>query len=135
MKYLFTCLSGLIFGFGLTLSGMLNPYKVYSFLDISRNWDPSLAFVMIGGILITIFGFRLTFKRPKPLHEENFYLPIYKNIDFKLIGGSAIFGIGWGIGGLCPGPSIAILSSNFFPSIIFTISMLIGLFLGKKLIN
>ena len=135
MRYLFTCLSGLIFGFGLTLSGMLNPYKVYSFLDISRNWDPSLAFVMIGGILITIFGFRLTFKRPKPLHEENFYLPIYKNIDFKLIGGSAIFGIGWGIGGLCPGPSIAILSSNFFPSIIFTISMLIGLFLGKKLIN
>ena len=135
MRYLFTCLSGLIFGFGLTLSGMLNPYKVYSFLDISRNWDPSLAFVMIGGILITIFGFRLTFKRPKPIHEENFYLPIYKNIDFKLIGGSAIFGIGWGIGGLCPGPSIAILSSNFFPSFIFTISMLIGLFLGKKLIN
>ena len=135
MRYLFTCLSGLIFGFGLTLSGMLNPYKVHSFLDISRNWDPSLAFVMIGGILITIFGFRLTFKRPKPLHEENFYLPIYKNIDFKLIGGSAIFGIGWGIGGLCPGPSIAILSSNFFPSFIFTISMLIGLFLGKKLIN
>ena len=135
MRYLFTCLSGLIFGFGLTLSGMLNPYKVHSFLDISRNWDPSLAFVMIGGILITIFGFRLTFKRPKPIHEENFYLPIYKNIDFKLIGGSAIFGIGWGIGGLCPGPSIAVLSSNFFPSIIFTISMLIGLFLGKKLIN
>jgi len=135
MRYLFTCLSGLIFGFGLTLSGMLNPYKVHAFLDISRNWDPSLAFVMIGGILITIFGFRLTFKRPKPIHEENFYLPIYKNIDFKLIGGSAIFGIGWGIGGLCPGPSIAILSSNFFPSIIFTISMLIGLFLGKKLIN
>ena len=135
MRYLFTCLSGLIFGFGLTLSGMLNPYKVYSFLDISRNWDPSLAFVMIGGILITIFGFSLTLKRPKPIHEENFYLPIYKNIDFKLIGGSAIFGIGWGVGGLCPGPSIAILSSNFFPSIIFTISMLIGLFLGKKLIN
>ena len=135
MRYLFTCLSGLIFGFGLTLSGMLNPYKVHSFLDISRNWDPSLAFVMIGGILITIFGFRLTFKRSKPIHEENFYLPIYKNIDFKLIGGSAIFGIGWGIGGLCPGPSIAILSSNFFPSFIFTISMLIGLFLGKKLIN
>ena len=135
MRYLFTCLSGLIFGFGLTLSGMLNPYKVHSFLDISRNWDPSLAFVMIGGILITIFGFRLTFKRPKPIHEENFYLPIYKKIDFKLIGGSTIFGIGWGIGGLCPGPSIAILSSNFFPSIIFTISMLIGLLLGKKLIN
>ena len=135
MRYLFTCLSGLIFGFGLTLSGMLNPYKVHSFLDISRNWDPSLAFVMIGGILITVFGYRLTFKRPKPIHEENFYLPIYKNIDFKLIGGSAIFGIGWGIGGLCPGPSIAILSSNFFPSIIFTISMLLGLFLGKKLIN
>ena len=135
MRCLFTCLSGLIFGFGLTLSGMLNPYKVYSFLDISRNWDPSLAFVMIGGILITVFGYRLTFKRPKPIFEEKFYLPIYKSIDLKLIGGSTLFGIGWGIGGLCPGPSIAILSSNFFPSIIFTISMLLGLFLGKKLIN
>ena len=135
MRYLFTCLSGLIFGFGLTLSGMLNPYKVHSFLDISRNWDPSLAFVMIGGILITVFGYRLTFKRPKPIFEEKFYLPIYKSIDLKLIVGSTLFGIGWGIGGLCPGPSIAILSSNFFPSIIFTISMLLGLFLGKKLIN
>ena len=135
MRYLFTCLSGLIFGFGLTLSGMLNPYKVHSFLDISRNWDPSLAFVMIGGILITVFGYRLAFKMPKPIYEDNFYLPIYKSIDFKLIGGSILFGIGWGIGGLCPGPSIAILSSHFFPSIIFTISMLLGLFLGKKLIN
>ena len=135
MRYLFTCLSGLIFGFGLTLSGMLNPYKVHSFLDISRNWDPSLAFVMIGGILITVFGYRVTFKRSKPIFEEKFYLPIYKKVDLKLIGGSTFFGIGWGIGGLCPGPSIAILSSNFFPSIIFTISMLFGLFLGKKLIN
>ena len=135
MRYLFTCLSGLIFGFGLTLSGMLNPYKVHSFLDISRNWDPSLAFVMIGGILITVFGYRVVFKRPKPIFEEKFYLPTYKIINLKLIGGSTLFGIGWGIGGLCPGPSIAILSSNFFPSIIFTISMLFGLFLGKKLIN
>ena len=135
MRYFITCLSGLVFGFGLTLSGMLNPYKVHSFLDITRNWDPSLAFVMIGGILITVFGYRATFKRSKPIFEEKFYLPIYKKVDLKLIGGSTIFGIGWGIGGLCPGPSIAILSSNFFPSIIFTISMLFGLFLGKKLIN
>jgi len=135
MRYFITCLSGLVFGFGLTLSGMLNPYKVHSFLDISRNWDPSLAFVMIGGILITVFGYRVTFKRSKPIFEEKFYLPIYKKVDLKLIGGSTFFGIGWGIGGLCPGPSIAILSSNFFPSIIFTISMLFGLFLGKKLIN
>ena len=135
MRYFITCLSGLVFGFGLTLSGMLNPYKVHSFLDITRNWDPSLAFVMIGGILITVFGYRVTFKRSKPIFEEKFYLPIYKKVDLKLIGGSTFFGIGWGIGGLCPGPSIAILSSNFFPSIIFTISMLFGLFLGKKLIN
>ena len=135
MRYFITCLSGLVFGFGLTLSGMLNPYKVHSFLDITRDWDPSLAFVMIGGILITLFGYRVTFKRPKPIFEEKFYLPIYKKVDLKLIGGSTFFGIGWGIGGLCPGPSIAILSSNFFPSIIFTISMLFGLFLGKKLIN
>ena len=90
---------------------------------------------MIGGILIIVFGYRVTFKRSKPIFEERFYLPIYKKVDLKLIVGSTFFGIGWGIGGLCPGPSIAMLSSNFFPSIIFTISMLFGLFLGKKLIN
>ena len=135
MRYLFTCLSGLIFGFGLTLSGMLNPYKVHSFLDISRNWDPSLAFVMIGGILTTSLGYYFILKSPSPLYDSNFHIPIIYHIDVKLIGGSVLFGIGWGLGGLCPGPAVAILSYSFFPAIIFMIAMLIGLFIGKRFIN
>ena len=134
IKLIIIGFSGVLFGFGLTLSGMLDPLKVQSFLDISRNWDPSLIFVMGGGIIVTLIGYSLVLRRPEPIFDTNFYIPILKQIDKNLIGGSALFGIGWGLGGLCPGPALAILSADFFPSILFFISMAIGLYIGKKFI-
>ena len=135
MKLILLFLSGSLFGFGLTLSGMLDPSKVQAFLDITRNWDPSLAFVMFGGILTTSIGYYFILKSPSPLYDSNFHIPIIYHIDVKLIGGSVLFGIGWGLGGLCPGPAVAILSYSFSPAIIFIIAMLIGLFIGKRFIN
>ena len=131
MKLILTCFSGILFGFGLTLSGMLDPSKVQAFLDVTRNWDPSLMFVMIGGIVVTILGYMMILKRNSPLFDKNFHIPVHNHIDKNLIGGSALFGIGWGLGGLCPGPALAILSYNFIPAIIFMSAMLIGLFLGR----
>ena len=135
MKLILLFLSGSLFGFGLTLSGMLDPSKVQAFLNITQNWDPSLAFVMIGGILTTSIGYYFILKSPSPLYDSNFHIPIIYHIDVKLIVGSALFGIGWGLGGLCPGPAVAILSYSFFPAIIFMIAMFIGLFIGKRFIN
>ena len=133
MKNFAVGIAGILFGFGLTLSGMLNPSKVQSFLNIFGIWDPSLAFVMVGGIIVALIGYNLVFKMEKPIFSEEFDVPTLKRIDLKLIGGSALFGVGWGIGGLCPGPSIAILSTNFYPAIIFTVSMCVGLYLGRWL--
>ena len=127
-----TCFSGILFGFGLALSGMLDPSKVQAFLDITRNWDPSLMFVMVGGIIITFIGYYFILKRQSPLFSDIFHIPVHKHIDKNLIGGSALFGIGWGLGGLCPGPALAILSYNFIPGLIFMSAMLIGLFIGRK---
>ena len=133
MKNFAVGIAGILFGFGLTLSGMLNPSKVQSFLNIFGIWDPSLAFVMVGGIIMALIGYNLVFKMEKPIFSEEFDVPTLNHIDLKLIGGSALFGVGWGIGGLCPGPRIAILSTNFYPAIIFTFSMCIGLYLGRWL--
>ena len=135
MKLILLFLSGSLFGFGLTLSGMLDPSKVQAFLNITQNWDPSLAFVMFGGILTTSIGYYFILKSPSPLYGSNFHIPFIYHIDIKLIGGSVLFGTGWGLGGLCPGPAVAILSYSFFPAIIFMIAMLIGLFIGKRFTN
>ena len=133
MKNLAVGIAGILFGFGLTLSGMLNPSKVQSFLNIFGIWDPSLAFVMVGGIIVALIGYNLVFKMEQPIFSEEFDIPTLNHIDLKLTGGSALFGVGWGIGGLCPGPSIAILSTNFYPAIIFTVSMCVGIYLGRWL--
>ena len=90
---------------------------------------------MVGGILVTIAGYWFVFNREKPIYGNQFSLPEKKNLDMSLITGSAIFGVGWGIGGLCPGPSISILPIYFFPAIVFTLSMMLGLFIGLKLSN
>ena len=131
MKNFGVGIAGILFGFGLTLSGMLNPSKVQSFLNIFGIWDPSLAFVMVGGIIVALIGYNLVFKMEKPIFSEEFYIPALNHIDLKLIGGSSLFGVGWGIGGLCPGPSIAVLSTSFYPAIIFTVSMCVGVYLGR----
>jgi uncharacterized protein len=97
---------GLLFGLGLCLSGMIYPAKVLGFLDLAGAWDPSLAFVMGGAVAVAFVGFRVAARRPKALSGEPFHLPVAKSIDAPLVGGSLLFGVGWGLVGLCPGPAI-----------------------------
>lgn len=131
-------ISGILFGIGLTLSQMTNPNKVLNFLDIAGNWDPSLAFVMLGALSVTLIFFRKILKRHTPLFDNNFYLSSKTDIDKPLIIGAAIFGIGWGISGYCPGPSIAGLGLSNFEAIIMVGSIYVGfivyqLFAGFKI--
>ena len=134
MRNLVTVFTGLIFGIGLIMSGMTNPAKVQNFLDLFGTWDPSLALVMGGAILITMPGFWLAKKRQTPFFEDSFLIPQKTNLDFYLLTGSAIFGIGWGLGGFCPGPVIVSISNGSTGTILFVITMLIGMVLAKLLI-
>ena len=132
MRFIFASISGLIFGFGLALAGMLNPSKVQGFLNIFGVWDPSLAFVMGGGVIVNAIGYYFVLKRDKPLFAEKFAIPTTKNIDKNLLIGSAIFGIGWGLAGLCPGPVISNVLLQPEDALIFLIIMIFGLFLGRR---
>mgnify|MGYP001361434531 CR=1 FL=1 len=134
MRNLVTVFTGLIFGIGLIMSGMTNPAKVQNFLDLFGSWDPSLALVMGGAILITMPGFWLVQKRQTPLFEDLFLIPKKINLDFNLLTGSAIFGIGWGLGGFCPGPVVVSISIGSAGTLLFVITMLIGMVLAKLLI-
>jgi len=127
-------LSGLLFGMGLTFSQMVNPEKVLGFLDISRNWDPSLALVMFAALLVSVAGYRVKKGMKKPLLTEEFMVPASKTVDTPLIIGGTLFGIGWGLVGLCPGPAIASLAYGSPQLYWFVSFMLVGLMLGK-LIN
>lgn len=132
MKISISCLlAGVLFGCGLTVSQMINPAKVISFLDISGNWDPSLAFVMGAALTITFIGYRTVLKRKIPLLVDKFQLPSRSDADTKLIFGASIFGIGWGIAGLCPGPAIASISFGGNNSIIFVVTMTITIFIYR----
>lgn len=131
-RLLSAVLIGAIFGVGLALAGMLNPVKVQGFLDITGNWDPSLAFVMVGGIGVTFIGFPLVLKQERPRFADMFHLPDAKHIDRRLVIGSALFGIGWGLGGLCPGPALAALSFLSGDILLFVVMMLVGLAIGKR---
>lgn len=103
-------ISGGLFGAGLVISQMTDPMKVVSFLDVFGNWDPSLAFVMGGALLVTLLGYRLVLGKEKPVFDGKFHLPTSKDIDGRLVGGALFFGVGWGLSGLCPGPALAISS-------------------------
>lgn len=118
--------SGFVFGTGLWVSGMANPKKVLGFLDITGRWDASLLLVMAGAVAITLIGFRLVLQNEKPVLADKFELPQTKDIDFPLVAGSAIFGIGWGIAGYCPGPAITALSTLSTESIVFVAAMIAG---------
>ncbi len=124
-------LAGLLFGAGLALSGMINPAKVVAFLDIAGAWDPSLAFVMIGAVAITAAGYQLSFLRTRPLFDAGFTLPTREDIDARAVGGAAIFGIGWGIGGYCPGPALAGLGFAATETVAFVAAMVVGMILAR----
>ena len=135
MRGLFGFLSGLVFGLGLVISGMANPAKVINFLDLAGSWDPSLAFVMGGATLTAFIGYRLAWRQPKPVLTEKFEIPSSTAIDRPLIAGAAIFGIGWGIGGFCPGPALTSLPLLAPGTLAFVPAMLLGLWLGSRARN
>ncbi|SDH03621.1 YeeE/YedE family protein [Pelagibacterium luteolum] len=120
-------LTGLVFGTGIALSGMINPAKVLNFFDIAGTWDPSLAFVMGGALIVTAIGYRFVLKSPRPLFDRQFHLPTRKDIDMPLLAGSAVFGIGWGIAGFCPGGSIPALGIMQTDAAIFVAAMIAGI--------
>ncbi|MBU2712681.1 YeeE/YedE family protein [Zooshikella harenae] len=119
---------GILFGIGLSVAQMVNPQKVLNFLDISGDWDPSLALVMVGALFVYALGYLLWVKpNNKPLLEEHFFLPTKKTIDKSLVVGSIIFGIGWGLSGICPGPALANLSGGDLKIVAFIGAMLVGM--------
>ena len=124
--------AGFIFGVGLALSKMIDPNKVLNFLDVTGNWDPSLALVMGGALLVTSVTFKFILKRNQPIFGDRFRLPTRTDIDLKLIMGAMLFGVGWGMAGFCPGPAIASLGLALFDPAIFIISMIVGFWVQQR---
>ena len=135
MNRVISLISGIIFGVGLTVSQMINPAKVLGFLNISDDWDPSLAFVMIGALIVSSPFFHLFKNNKKPVFADNFSYSNNKKLNKKLIIGSSLFGAGWGLAGLCPGPAIASLTLLNTSSVIFVITMFVGFYLSDMYIR
>jgi uncharacterized membrane protein YedE/YeeE len=136
MKLILTYLIGLIFGLGIMISGMGNPAKVLNFFDVAGTWDPSLALVMAGALAVTFVGYRLVLSRPGaprsgPLFDQGFHLPTSRVIDLKLLGGAALFGIGWGIAGFCPGAALPALGTGTPDVLVFFTALAAGMLIGK----
>ncbi|MDB4224675.1 YeeE/YedE family protein [Granulosicoccus sp.] len=131
MKLLSAFCIGLLFSFGLIISGMINPAKVLGFLDVFGAWDASLAFVMGGAVLVTSIGYRLLGNQVKPLFASEFTRPTRTDIDTKILAGPALFGIGWGLVGLCPGPAFAAVSSSPKTVLAFFVAMMLGMYLAR----
>ncbi|MBB6470488.1 hypothetical protein HNQ96_006387 [Aminobacter lissarensis] len=124
---------GLLFGVGLIVSGMSDPTKVLNFLDLFGNWDPSLAFVMGGAVIAAFFGYRLVLKRENPVAAASFQLPASKAIDSRVLIGPAIFGVGWGLGGFCPGPALTAAMLGSAGTYAFLPMMFVGMWLARTL--
>ena len=133
MRLLSTYLIGLIFGVGISISGMANPAKVLNFFDFAGTWDPSLALVMGGAVVVTFVGYRLVLARSGPIFGEGFVLPTSRTIDLRLVGGSAVFGVGWGIAGFCPGGALPALGTGRWEVLLFVAAMVAGIWLAKYL--
>ena len=129
MKNLVALLCGALFGIGLAVSGMMNPAKVIGFLDFAGDWDPTLALVMGGALLVTGPAFYVILRRPRPVLARNFDLPTKTSVDGRLLSGAAVFGVGWGLSGFCPGPAVAALSTGLLPVFAFVAAMAAGMFL------
>lgn len=124
-------LSALIFASGLAISGMTNPNNVIGFLDLTGIWKPALMFVMVGAIFVYSIANYFILKRSRPIFETEFHIPTLRVIDAKLVMGSAVFGIGWGLGGFCPGPAITSVGAGSHDAVIFGAFMLIGMWFQK----
>lgn len=137
MRKLTSFAAGLLFGLGLLLSGMANPAKVIGFLDVAGAWDPSLALalalVMVGAIATALVPFTWAKRRERSLLDAPMQLPSKRDLDGRLIGGSLVFGIGWGVAGICPGPAIAVLLSGHWQVVLFVLAMLGGMLLFSAL--
>jgi uncharacterized membrane protein YedE/YeeE len=133
MSFLVNLALGLLFGAGLVVSGMSDPAKVLNFLDLFGTWDPSLAFVMGGAVLVAFFGYRLVFARGRPIARDAFSLPTRTDIDARVVVGPAIFGIGWGLGGFCPGPALTALGLGATGTLAFLPAMFLGMWAARLL--
>ena len=131
MRIAITFLSGLVFGFGLIVSGLVDPAKVLGFLDILGHWNPSLAFTMGAAVLTTAIGYRMAFRRAGPILGGTFMVPTLSDIDARLVGGAALFGVGWGLVGFCPGPAVAALATGSRSAFVFVLAMLSGMLLAR----
>lgn len=133
MRRLTALLAGLIFGFGLLLAGMANPAKVLAFLDVTGTWDPSLALVMAGAIVVAAIPLNWARKRTHSLLGAPIQLPSKRALDARLVGGSLLFGVGWGLAGLCPGPAVVLLATGRWQVLLFVTAMLIGMWVFAQL--
>lgn len=135
MKHVITYLIGLIFGIGISISGMASPAKVLNFFDVFGTWDPSLALVMGGALIVAAIGYRIVFRRPAPVFEPVFNVPNNRVIDKKLIGGSVVFGIGWGIAGFCPGGALPALGTGRYEVIVFFAALVAGILIARAMMR
>jgi uncharacterized membrane protein YedE/YeeE len=133
VKPLAGLLSGLIFGFGLALSGMTDSNRVLGFLDIFGAWEPALLLVMGSAVAVTLIGFYFVLRQAKPVFAPSFYLPTLSRIDARLLSGAALFGIGWGIYGYCPGPAITALAYAKQDTVLFVGAMIAGMWLASRI--
>ena len=128
-------IAGLLFGLGLAVSGMTDPARVLGFLDIAGAWDPTLMFVLGAAVGTTFVGYRLVFARGTPLFSAKFQLPTKQELDAKLLGGAALFGVGWGLSGYCPGPAIASIGGLTLPLLALLAAMVLGWFIAQRIVR
>ncbi len=124
---------GLVFGMGILISGMSNPAKILNFFDVAGSWDPSLAFVMAGGLLVNVIGYALVLRRARPVLLQAFELPPKSPVTLPLVAGSAVFGIGWGLSGFCPGGLVPVLAIGRSEPILFFIGLVVALFVSRQI--
>ena len=135
MKHVILYIAGLMFGIGISMSGMGNPAKVLNFFDVAGSWDPSLIFVMGGALVVTFIGYRVVLKRPAPAFDSAFHLPTSSVIDTRLLAGSAVFGVGWGVTGFCPGGALPVISTGAPLVLVFMAALVAGQLIARALIG
>ena len=123
--------AGALMGLGLAISQMTNPRKIFNFLDVAGTWDPSLLFVLGAAVLVTIVAFRFVLRRSAPVFDTQFFLPTNPSVDRPLLLGAAMFGVGWGLGGYCPGPALASLSTFGLDAVVFVAAMVAGMLASR----